>query len=125
VSRPDSDLQGLDTLLDLDDYIGELGGGYSIQIRVSRVQPDAGRPHGIQYALSMHAPGGRRILGYDNAHSPPPPRRGPSKRSVTPPVYDHVHKRGKVFPYQFTSPGDLLVDFWNDVEEILKEEGVP
>jgi hypothetical protein len=27
--------------------------------------------------------------------------------------------------YRFTTSGDLLVDFWNDVDEILKEEGVP
>ena len=26
-------------------------------------------PHGIRYALTLHAPSGKRILGYDNAHA--------------------------------------------------------
>lgn len=90
---------------------------------VNRVVPDSGRPHGIQYALTLHAPGGERMLGYDNAHKPRT-RSGPSRRSVTPVMYDHVHRGSRITPYEFKTPGDLLVDFWEDVEAMLMKEGV-
>lgn len=115
---------GASTLLDLNGHTIEVGSGFWVSMSVNRVQPDAGRPHGIQYALTLHAPGGRRIMGYDNAHAPKL-RSGPSRRSVTPLAFDHVHREGRVFAYEFQSPGDLLEDFWSDVDAILKEEGVP
>jgi hypothetical protein len=113
---------GLDTLLLLDGYRIEIGGGFWVAISVSVVPPDAGRPHGIQYALTLHRPGGTRILGYDNAHAIDV-RSGPSNRSARPATFDHVHRGERVAPYAFRSPEDLLVDFWRDVETILKEEG--
>lgn len=118
------DSASLEALLDLDATTYEVGGGFWVSISVSRVAPDAGRPHGIQYALSLHSPGGRRILGYDNAH-PARTRSGPARRSATPAAFDYVHKGARVLSYQFRTPGDLLVDFWNDVEAILRKEGVP
>jgi hypothetical protein len=110
---------GLDTLLDLNGYTIEVGGGFWVSITTSSVPGDTGRPHGIQYALSLHAPGGKRVLGYDNAHAPQM-RRGPSNRSAKPATFDHVHRGERIVLYEFLSPGDLLVDFWRDVEAILK-----
>jgi hypothetical protein len=124
MSRPDSKKQGIDNLLNLDGYTIEVGGGYWTSASITLVQPDKGRPHGIQYALTMHAPGGARILGYDNAHAPPQLRSGPGRRKATAAVFDHVHRGEKVVPYEFRSPGDLLIDFWTDVEAILTKEGV-
>jgi hypothetical protein len=114
---------GLDALLLLNGYRAEIGGGFWVAISVSEVPPEAGRPHGIQYALTLHAPGGARVLGYDNAHVVDV-RSGPSNRSARPATFDHVHRRERVVPYGFRSPEDLLVDFWRDVETVLKEEGV-
>lgn len=124
VNRFDPSKAGLDTLLELNGYTIEVGGGYWVSMTVSTVPQDAGRPHGIQYALTLHAPGGKRIMGYDNAHAPRR-RSGPSNRSATPLAYDHVHRGERVVPYAFRSPGDLLEDFWRDVDAILKEKGVP
>ncbi len=32
-------------------------------------------PHEIRYALTLHEPYGKRILGYDNAHAVKPPKK--------------------------------------------------
>jgi hypothetical protein len=114
---------GLETLVLLNGYRAEIGGGFWVAISVHEVRPEAERPHGIQYALTLHRPGGARILGYDNAHATDV-RAGPSNRSARPTAFDHVHRRERVVPYDFRSPEDLLMDFWRDVETILKEEGV-
>jgi hypothetical protein len=68
----------------------------------------------------MHSPGGSRIFGHDNAHE----IKKEGKVKKTPVGYDHIHMRDKIYSYEFTSPEQLLVDFWNGVERILKEEGV-
>lgn len=115
---------GLQSLLDLDGTIYEVGGGYWVSMTVGRVPPDGGRPHGIQYALSLHSPDGSRVMGYDNAHQPKI-RSGPSRKSTTPLAFDHIHRGARTIPYRPKSPGDLLVDFWADVEAILTKEGVP
>jgi hypothetical protein len=40
-------------------------------------------------------------------------------------AYDHINRRGRrVLPYRFTTPSRLLEDFFTDVVDILKEEGV-
>jgi hypothetical protein len=124
VSGFDPTLAGAETLLDLNGHTIEVGGGFWVSITANSVARSAGRPHGIQYALSFHAPGGRRILGYDNAHAPRR-RSSPSRRSVTPVAYDHVHRGDRITQYEFQSPGKLLEDFWRDVDAILREEGIP
>lgn len=111
----------LDTLLELDGSTIEIGGGFWVSMVVSRVPIDPGRPDGIRYALSLHRPGGDRILGYDNAHAVNV-NGGPSNRSSRPRAFDHCHRGTRIVPYDFTSPGDLLQDFWNDVEKTMKEE---
>ena len=50
----------LDRLLYLDGFIAEVGGGFWVKIAVQRVPPDAGRPHGISYTLTLHDPAGLR-----------------------------------------------------------------
>ena len=116
--------EGIDNLLALDKEIMEVGGGYWVTFRAHRVEPDEGRPHGIEYALSLHAPSDERVLGYDNAHKPPL-RKGPSRKSRRKAMTnDHRHKGKRITPYKFVSAGILLIDFWNDVEAILKKEGV-
>ena len=34
-------------------------------------------------------------------------------------TWDHVHKIEDIFPYEFESAGDLLMDFWAAVDEAL------
>lgn len=33
-----------------------------------QVAASSERPHGIKYSLTLHAPDGTRLLGFDNAH---------------------------------------------------------
>lgn len=60
---------GLERLLDFDGSIVDQGFGYWIKIESWRVDITDDIPHGIRYALTLHEPYGKRILGYDNAHS--------------------------------------------------------
>ena len=118
---PDHDLQHL---LDLHMETIEVGHGYWVSIRAREVPPDEGRPHGISYALTLHGPRGRRLIGYDNAHAPPVTSSGPSRRSRQKSTFDHVHKDKAVQPYEFNSAERLLIDFWTDVYAALAKEGV-
>jgi len=70
------------------------------------------RPHGVRYSLTLHDRSNRRVLGYDNAHGVP-------ERSLP---FDHRHRGiGDVgVPYDFESPEKLLIDFWADVDGVLK-----
>jgi hypothetical protein len=120
----DSKREGWQYLLDLDrQWIG-YEKGYWATFRVSVVAPDEGRPHGLQYSLSLHGPNDDRLLGYNNAH-PIDVATGPARKSKRPMAYDHINRRGRrVLPYRFTTPSRLLEDFFTDVVDILKEEGV-
>ncbi len=120
--RPDF---GLETLLNLDGWTDEVGGGFWVAVRAVRVAPDEARPHGIGYTLTLHRPDGQRLLGYDNAHQPDigsGPARKSRRRGR---ARDHRHFRGRVGWYDFKSPVKLMEDFWNDVQTILTEEGLP
>jgi hypothetical protein len=89
------------------------------------VRASPGRPHGLKYALTLHDRNDDRILGYDNSHGIDV-ATGPAKRSKQPERYDHIDRRGrKSVPYEFTTPYQLVADFFADVERILKEEDVP
>jgi len=120
--RSDSPDFGIDGLLDLDGEIMEIGDGYWVQFRARRVRVTAARPHGLQYALTLHRPGGRRILGYDNAHSLKQ-MKFLQKQFRNNKTYDHIHKgENKVVPYEFRTAADLVEDFWNDVDGAIQEE---
>lgn len=110
----------LDTLLDLHGEILVQEGGYWIKIEAWTVEPSEGIPHGIRYSLTLHDPKGKRILGYDNAHAIEPPGKGFAGRRLE---YDHVHRhaKDKGVAYEFSSAGQLLTDFFEEVDKVLKE----
>ena len=107
----DVDDTRLNLLLDLHGVTAEVGGGFWVSMKARRVEPGEGRPHGIQYALTLHRPGNDRIVGFDNAHKPRV-GSGPSAPSRGRTLdFDHRHFKGKVTPYAFESPEKLLEDF--------------
>ncbi len=60
---------GLDTLLDLHGqtlFVDEAG--HWVKFIAVRTQVTLQRPHGLSYSLTLHAPDGERIVGFDNAH---------------------------------------------------------
>jgi hypothetical protein len=111
----------LETLLDLDGEIMEVGGGFWVKFKARRVAPTARRPWGVDYSLCLFNPDDKRVICYDNAH-PVAGATGPAKRRTG--ASDHVHKGGKPKPYAYRDAVALLEDFWGDVYKILKEEGV-
>ena len=56
--------------------------GHWVKFIVLRTEVTPSRPHGLSYSLTLHAPDGTRLVGFDNAH-PVRERRGPGtwKRS--------------------------------------------
>jgi hypothetical protein len=114
---------GADVLLDLDSqvFVVDAKGQYWVRFSVSRVACSAERPHGLNYSLTLHGPGGHRLVGFDNAH-PVRESRGPGGKSRGP--LDHKHRMETVRPYRFKDAATLLVDFWTEVDKLLKEKGV-
>lgn len=96
-------------------------GDYVVRFLVRRVDPTPERPYGLNDSLTLHAPDGSRLLGFDNAH---PVRRshGPGGRSRI--ACDHRHRMDATRPYHFTDAAKLLEDFWAEVDRLLKEKGV-
>jgi len=107
----------LETLLDLDGEIFPMDNGYWTKFEAYRVEPTIHIPLGIRYSLSLHDRNNTRILGFDNAHSQKPKRKKYGARKVT---WDHKHKLEKIYIYEFESASQLIEDFWEAVEEILK-----
>ena len=85
---------------------------------------DSERPHGLRYSFTLHAPNGMSLVGFDNAHPPATTRSRPRKRPGT---ADHWHRTrtdpGR--PYIFKDAETLIGDFFDEVEQVLKERGVP
>jgi hypothetical protein len=113
--------EALDRLVDLDGFVAEVGGGFWVKIVARKVPPDADRPHGVSYSLTLHDPGGQRVFGIDNAHSVRL-TRGPAGRSTA--LGDHLHRGRSVRAYVYRSADTLMGDFWREVAAILKREGV-
>ena len=70
---------GFNTLLELDGVVlvvDDLGHWVKFEVRRSAVTPE--RPHGLSYSLTLHAPDGGRLVGFDNAH----PGQDASKTAV-------------------------------------------
>ncbi len=111
----------IDTLLDLHDEIIDQGGGFWIRIEAWRVDVTTDIPHGIRYSLTLHGPGGRRLLGYDNAHSIKPPKKFKYAGRVLPYDHKHRHPSDKGVPYEFKDAHQLLVDFFSDVDRVIEE----
>ena len=107
-------------LLELDGEEIVYDGGYVARFRIGMVEATSERPRGIAYSLTFHAPDGRRLMGYDNAH--PVSHRG-GRFVERQAAFDHWHRdasdRGR--PYRFVSAEKLIADFFDEIERILKE----
>ena len=93
-----------------------------MKFEVKRCAGSAERPHGLRYSLTLHGPRNERLVGFDNAHAVSSVK-GPAARSRQ--NYDHRHRLKTVKPYEYMDAAALLADFWNEVDKMLKEQGVP
>ena len=112
---------GLDTLLDLHGqtlFVDEAG--HWVKFIVLRTEVTQERPHGLSYSLTLHAPDGARLVGFDNAH-PVRERRG--ARTCRRRESDHWHRLRSIGPYDYKDAATLLEDFWTEVDEVLRERG--
>ena len=106
----------LDNLLDLHGQVLVIDAtGYWVRFVVNRVPVTKEKPHGLDYSLTMHAPDGTRLVGFDNAH----PVKG---KHVA--VHDHKHRLRSVKPYAYRDAASLVADFWTEVEAVMREQGV-
>ena len=103
------DYDDLDVLLNLDGFTFYMEDGYWVKFDAHRITPTRYAPHGISYSITLHDANKIRIVGYDNAHSYLPKKRKYGAKKTT---WDHIHKRKKVFPYEFDSACQLIEDFW-------------
>jgi hypothetical protein len=113
---------GLDILLDLDGrtMVVDPVGSHWVKFVVRRVPCSPERPHGLSYSLTLHAADGERLFGLDNAHAVAE-KRGASRMTKT--EYDHQHRQRTTKFYEYTDAATLLVDFWSEVDRILKQRG--
>lgn len=112
---------GLDTLLDLHGqtlFVDEVGHWVKFIVRRTEVTPE--RPHGLSYSLTLHAPDGARLVGFDNAH---PPRPGRGTRARKSRASDHSHRLKRIRSYDYKDAAALLEDFWKNVDDVLRERG--
>jgi hypothetical protein len=109
---------GLETLLELDGEVFPMDNGYWTKFEARRVEPSEAMPHGIKYSLTLHDKQNVRIIGYDNAHAIPKSKKYSARRVV----WDHKHEREIVKAYEFESAGQLMDDFWRDVNRIIGNE---
>ena len=111
----------LDTLLDLHGqtlFVDEVG--HWVKFVVVRTEATQQRPHGLSYSLTLHAPNGARLVGFDNAH-PVSAQKGSGMRNRG--NVDHRHRLRTVRPYDYKDAATLLEDFWNTVDAVLRERG--
>ena len=113
--------RSLDTLLDLHGetlFVDEAG--HWVRFVVLRTEATSKRPHGLSYSLTLHAPDGTRLVGFDNADWIRV-RRGPGVRKHR--AADHLHRLRVVRPYEYKDAATLLEDFWKEVDAVLRERG--
>lgn len=111
----------LDTLLDLDGQQFTIEpSGYTVKFKARKVPPTPMRPHGVSYSLTLHAPDGTRLVGFDNAHGVRS-SRGPAGASRE---ADHRHRLGTTRPYRYVDALQLLEDFWAEVNAVLDARGI-
>lgn len=110
--------QGLDALLDLNGIVMVVDslGGHWVKFVAHRVPYSLEKPHGLDYSITLHTKNGERLVGFDNAHSV-----GKKTKIKT---NDHKHFLTKIGKYDYSDAETLLVDFWNEVDKILKIRGV-
>jgi hypothetical protein len=108
----------LDVLLDLDGQVLVVDpeGGHCVRFVVTRVPASPEKPHGLDYSLTLHGPGGERLVGFDNAHPVARQKRGDPQ--------DHRHGLRTIKAYEYQAAATLPGDFWNMVDAVLREKGV-
>lgn len=113
----------LDALLDLDGQVLVIDpeSRHWVRFVVRRVTATEARPHGLDYSLSLHGPGGERLVGFDNAH---PVRAGSGPGGKSGRAFDHKHRLKTVRPYEYQDVAALLADFWTTVEKLLRQRRV-
>lgn len=113
----------LDALLGLDGqvYVIDSDTGLWVRFVVRQVPATAAKPHGLDYALTMHRRDGERLVGFDNAH-PVRGQAGPAGRTKA--AQDHKHRLKTVRPYDYQDAAALLADFWAEVMAVCREMGV-
>jgi len=104
----------LDTLLALDGQVFFVDdkAWFWVKFEVKRVEPNAERPHGLRYSLTLHGPTGERLVGFDNAHA--------AWDSKTP-ARDHRHRFRSIRPYDYVDAAELMADFWREVDLVMKQ----
>lgn len=114
---------GMDTLLELNGVIMVIdpANQHWVKFVVHRVPYTEERPHGLSYSLTLHDGKGERLLGFDNAHAISE-KRGSSR--VMTARHDHTHKMRTIKPYEYINAADLLADFWDEVDQVMKERGI-
>ena len=96
--------------------------GFWTKFEVHHVIPGPHIPHGVRYSLTLHDRHNQRVLGYDNAHAVDTRRPRFAARRL---AWDHIHRQNRVTQYTFKSAGQLLEDFWSDVNRIIEAENKP
>ena len=113
----------LELLLAYDGRLHFFASGHYLKFEIKSVERSQRIPHGISYSLTLHAPSGKRILGFDNAN-PALQRRGLERKRS--PRADHWHRTstdpGR--PYEFVSVERLRVDFFTEAERTLAESDI-
>lgn len=114
---------GLEFLLAFNGRIHHLEKGYWLKFEIARVEATPERPHGLSYSFTLHAPGGTRLVGFDNAHNVPATGSRFRRRGK---AGDHWHRTEKDpgRPYAFKDAETLIDDFFNEVDRVLTERGV-
>lgn len=124
MSSQESNATGLDYLLGLDGNIEfQNDDGYWVKMDVTRVAVTPERPHGIKYSLTLHAPDGTRLIGFDKAHGGIKPEVSRFLHVGKKYPYDHKHRDvtdGGVL-YEFDTAYQLVSDFYAEVDRVLKE----
>lgn len=115
---------GLDFLLAFNGRIHHLEKGYWLKFEIARVAARPDRPHGLSYSFTLHAPDGRRLVGFDNAHDVPPTGSRFKQRGT---MHDHWRRseQDPGRPYRFKDAETVIDDFFDAVERALTERGVP
>jgi uncharacterized protein DUF6516 len=111
---------GLTTLLGLDGEILDQGDGYWVEIRAWTIAATNDFPHGLRYSLTLHDPAGTRIMGFDNAHAPRKPKKYRYVGQKLPYDHRHRHAADKGVPYEFRDAHQLMKDFFEEVDRVLK-----
>lgn len=114
----------LEFLLGFSGRIHRYARGYWLKFAITKTAESEERPHGLSYSFTLHGPDNRRLVGFDNAHSVPAKGARFKKRPKT---RDHWHRtetdEGR--PYEFKDAETLIDDFFDEVERVLKDRGIP